>query len=70
MNEVGAGLEARLTKLLALRGKYSLNHVTFADDSLAAADLQGGHAHEFVVGLDRLLSPRLTIGVQYEGGEP
>ena len=37
MNEVGAGLEAQLTKVLALRGKYSLSHVTFADDSPAVS---------------------------------
>ena len=67
MNELGAGLEARLTKLLALRGQYSLNHITFADDSPAAADLKGGHSQELVLGLDRLISPRLTVGVQYEG---
>ena len=66
MNEVRAGLEAQLTKVLALRGRYSLSHVTFADDSPAAADLQGGHSQELVVGLDRLLSPRLTIGAQFE----
>jgi hypothetical protein len=65
-NEVRAGLEARLTKVVALRGRYSLNHITFADDSLAAADLQGGHSQELVVGLDRLLSQRLTIGAQFE----
>lgn len=66
MNEVGAGVEARLTKFLSLRGKYSLNHVTFADDSPVATDLQGGHEHEFVVALDRLLAPRLTIGAEFE----
>ena len=65
-NEVRAGLEARLTKTVALRGRYSLNHIMFADDSLAAADLQGGHSQELVVGLDRLLSPRLRIGAQFE----
>ena len=66
MNEVGTGVEARLTKFLALRGKYSLNHVTFADDSPLVNDLQGGHEHEFVVALDRLLAPRLTIGAEFE----
>jgi hypothetical protein len=66
VNEVGGGMEAQLTRHLSLRGKYGLNQVDFADDSPAGADLQGGHVHEIVAGVDRALSPRLTISAEYE----
>ena len=65
-NEVGGGIEARLTRHTTMRGTYSLNKVTFADDTLAGADLQGGHAHEIVLGLDRAITSRLTVGAEYE----
>jgi len=65
-NDIHGGLEARLTRDVTLRGEYSLNKVTFADDSPAGANLQGGHAHEVTVGIDRMVSPRLTFFAEYE----
>ena len=66
MNQAGGGVEARLTRSVTLRGRYSLNYVDFADDSPAGSDLQGGHAHEFVVGVDRTITQRLTFTVEFE----
>ena len=66
MNEVAAGTEARLSRTVTLRGNYSLNRVTFAKDSPAGGDLQGGHAHQFVLGLDRAITKRLAFTAEYE----
>ena len=67
MNQTGGGVEARLTQDVTLRGRYSLTYVDFSDDSPAGADLQGGHAHEINVGVDRMVSKRLTFTIEYEG---
>jgi hypothetical protein len=65
-NEAGGGLEARVTRTVTIRSSYSLNHVDFADDSAAGADLQGGHAHKIVAGLDRAISQQLSLSAEYE----
>jgi hypothetical protein len=65
-NDAGGGIEARVTRTVTIRGDYSLNYVTFADDSPAGVNLQGGHAHQVVVGVDRAISSRLSVGAEYE----
>ena len=67
MNTVATGFDAFLSRHTNLRGKYSFNDVTFNQDQRFGGDLQGGHAHEVTVGLDRALSSQLTIGAEYDG---
>jgi hypothetical protein len=68
-NSAGGGLEAALNKFTTMRGSYTLRNVAFDSDEtdiIGGPDLQGGYAHEFALLVDRALSPRLTIGGEYD----
>jgi hypothetical protein len=65
-NAVGGGLDALLGRHTTLRSVYTLRSVDFDADPLRGTELEGGHAHEILVTFGRLLSPRLTVGTQYE----
>ncbi len=63
-NEAGAGLEAVVARHTTLTGGYMLRSVTF--DERLGQPLQDGHEHEWKLALTREISPRLTIGGEYE----
>lgn len=67
MGSAGGGFEATLARHLVMRGRYTLRTVDFEeDDEFVNANLLGGHAHEAGVSVARAISPRLTIGAEYE----
>jgi hypothetical protein len=65
-NTGGGGFEATLAKHTALRGAYAIQTVRFEFDSRIRQELQGGHDHDILLSLGQALSPRLTLGGQYE----
>jgi hypothetical protein len=64
-NSASGGFQAALTKHTTLRGVYTLRSVAFDLNQLTGSQLQGGHAHELTVSLDRALSRHLTVGGEY-----
>lgn len=65
-NDAGAGIEAALTRQTALRAAYSHHAVSFDRDPLLGSDLKGGYSHEGSLSLTHMLSPRVTVGGQYD----
>jgi hypothetical protein len=66
-NTFGGGVEAVLARHTTFRGTYLLNSVDFETDAtLPGNELNGGYAHQVLLSLGRALSPRLTLGGEYE----
>jgi hypothetical protein len=63
-NDLGAGLEARLSRTTMFELGYTHTAVDF-ESRLLAPPLAGGYAHQGSVSLERQLSPRFTLGAEY-----
>jgi hypothetical protein len=69
MNDLRAGLEARLSARTTASGDYTFQWLKFDDTGFPSPveELQrGGHAHGAVAQIDHVLDPRLTVGGEYE----
>jgi hypothetical protein len=69
LEDFRAGLEARLDQRTAITGAYNFQYVDFDDDeALVTVDglRRGGHAHGGSAQLDHRLSPRLSVGAEYD----
>ena len=65
-NDAGGGFEVMFTRQTALRTAYTHSAVSFDRDVLLGSDLAGGYAHEASMTLTHMLSPRVTVGGQYD----
>jgi hypothetical protein len=65
-NIVRGGVEAAVARHTELRASYGLRSIAFGFDERLHRQLQGGYAHEGLVGLQRRLSARLSVGAQYD----
>jgi hypothetical protein len=70
-NDLGAGLEARLSRTMLLELAYTHTSVDFEsapllDAPLAVAPVAGGYAHQGSVSLEQKFSRRLTLGARYQ----
>jgi len=68
MDDIRAGFDARLSKRTTLTGAYTYQWIDFEETpSLVVNGLtRGGHAHGASARLERTLSPRLTLGGEYD----
>jgi hypothetical protein len=66
LNATSGGVQAALSKHTSLRSAYTLRSAAFNRNQLSGTQLQGGHSHEVTTTLDRMLSPHLTLGGEYE----
>jgi hypothetical protein len=66
LNATTGGVQAALSKHTSLRSTYTLRSAAFDRDQLSGTQLQGGHSHEARTTLDRMVSPHLTLGGEYE----
>lgn len=64
-NAASGGVDARLASGTTLRTTYTLRSVAFDRDDPIGQLLQGGHAHELTVSLQREVSARLSLGGEY-----
>ena len=64
-NDLGAGLEARLSRTTMLELGYTLTAVDFESAPLLGTPLAGGYAHQGSVSLERQLSTRFVLGTEY-----
>jgi hypothetical protein len=66
-NVAGVAFDAALSKLTTLRGGYSRRTVWFDERpiGLPGDELQGGYSNELETGLQRTMSPRLSLGGNY-----
>ena len=65
-NAASGGIQAALSKHTSLRSAYTLRSVTFDRNQLSGTQLQGGHSHEVTTTLERMLSPHLMVGGEYQ----
>ena len=65
-NAAGAGIEATVARGTIVRLTYTRSDVAFERDPELTRQLQGGHSHDGLLAFSRALSPRLTVGAQYE----
>jgi hypothetical protein len=63
-NEAGGGFEAAVAQHTTLIGSYVLRSVKF--DERVGLQLQDGYEHAFSLAMTRAMSPRLTLGGQYD----
>ena len=69
MNDFRAGIEARLSKRTTVSSDYTFQWLKFGDTGVPSpveALERGGHAHGAVAQIDHVLSPRVTVGGEYE----
>jgi hypothetical protein len=69
MDDLRAGIEARLAKHTTLNSDYTFQWLKFDDSGVPSpvkALERGGHAHGAFAELDHVLSPRVTVGAEYE----
>ena len=70
MDDFRAGIEARLSKRTTLSSDYTFQWLKFGDTGLPSSPTEalerGGHAHGAVAQIDHVLSPRVTVGGEYE----
>ncbi len=64
-NDLGAGLELRLSPTTMLELGYTHTAVDFESPRLLATPLAGGYAHQGSVSLERQLSSQFTLGAEY-----
>jgi len=65
-NATTGGIQAALSKHVALRSTYVLRAVDFDTNVFTSNQLQGGHAHDITTAVDYSLGPRVTVGGEYE----
>jgi hypothetical protein len=69
MDDLRAGVEARLSKRTTVGSDYTFQWLKFGDTGVPSpieALERGGHAHGAVAQVDHVLSPRVTVGGEYE----
>jgi hypothetical protein len=69
LDDFRAGVESRLSQRTSLSAAYNFQWVDFKEsDLLLTVDplRRGGHAHGASAELDHVLTPRLTVGAEYE----
>jgi hypothetical protein len=69
MDDFRAGIEARLSKRTTVSSDYTFQWLKFGDTGVPSpveALERGGHAHGAVAQIDHVLSPRVTVGGEYE----
>jgi hypothetical protein len=69
MDDLRAGVEARLSRRTTLGSDYTFQWLQFDDSDIPSpveALERGGHAHGAVAQLDHVLGPRVTVGAEYE----
>ena len=69
MDDLRAGIEARLSARTTATGDYTFQWLKFDDTGVPSpvqALERGGHAHGAVGQIDHVLGPRVTVGGEYE----
>ena len=66
LNAASGGVGVALTKHTSLRSVYTLRSAAFDRNQLSGTQLRGGHSHEVMTAVERMLSPHLMIGAEYE----
>jgi hypothetical protein len=70
MDDFRAGIEARVSKRTTVSSDYTFQWLKFGDTGLPSSPIEalerGGHAHGAVAQVDHILSPRVTVGGEYE----